>query len=425
MRAPARASIIAAIASASSLGCTSGGDTADDTSFVQRDSAGIAIAESGRPLWGREDGWHLAGQPEWTIGQEGPGAGHDDSPALSDVIDVRAVAGGRVVFGNRGWKQVLVVDSLGHLQRSLGREGEGPGEFRSFSGVFPCTGDRIGVLHAGALDVFHLVRGFVRRFTAHTGLVPDTRDVASDCRRMLSRGEARFPPPGQEGVLRLPLLWTDTAFQVLDTVVVDSFPGALTGQVSGAPPFPRFAPWSVFDPQYAVADTLVIHGLGTRPEIRWLLPDGRVTRIVRWNAVPVPVTDADRELWAEKRRRALARFGDNEDTRMGFPSLDEWREVPEVKPFFATSGDAIRVADDGHVWLRENPGTIEYYERYPPEEAIPPERWIVFDPSGRWLGSVAMPEGFHLHAVARGRAFGVHRDALDVETVRAYLILGY
>lgn len=271
------------IAVSTAFGCAAGEGTGD-AGFVQRDSAGITIAESRRPLWGREDGWHLAGQPEWIIGEEGPGTGNTDSPVLSDVIDVRAVTGGRVVFGNRGWNQVLVYDSLGHFEGSLGRKGEGPGEFRSFSGVFPCTGERIGVLHTGALDVFHLDRGFLRRFTARSGGVPDARAVSSDCRRMLSRGGARFPAPGQEGVLRLPLLWTDTAFQVLDTVVVDSIPGALTGQVSGAPPVPRFAPWSGFDPQYALADTLVIHGLGTRPELRWFLPDGRLMRIVRWSA---------------------------------------------------------------------------------------------------------------------------------------------
>lgn len=36
-------------------------------------------------------------------------------------------------------------------------------------------------------------------------------------------------------------------------------------------------------------------------------------------------------------------------------------------------------------------------------------------PEGRWLGSVTMPERFHLRHITRHRVLGVARDTLGVE----------
>jgi hypothetical protein len=47
-------------------------------------------------------------------------------------------------------------------------------------------------------------------------------------------------------------------------------------------------------------------------------------------------------------------------------------------------------------------------------------RWSVFDPSGRWLGEVAMPARGRITDIGDDYLVGVWRDDLDVETVRMY-----
>ncbi|MDT8369964.1 MAG: hypothetical protein RQ745_12225, partial [Longimicrobiales bacterium] len=59
--APGRWFALLAVLAASS-GCdTAGGDAGEP--FTQRDSAGIAIAESRRPAWGEGEGWRLSPEP--------------------------------------------------------------------------------------------------------------------------------------------------------------------------------------------------------------------------------------------------------------------------------------------------------------------------------------------------------------------------
>jgi hypothetical protein len=46
--------------------------------------------------------------------------------------------------------------------------------------------------------------------------------------------------------------------------------------------------------------------------------------------------------------------------------------------------------------------------------------WQVFDPDGRWLGTVATPPGGRILDIGEDYALGVWRDEMDVETVRMY-----
>ena len=49
-----------------------------------------------------------------------------------------------------------------------------------------------------------------------------------------------------------------------------------------------------------------------------------------------------------------------------------------------------------------------------------PGDWWVFEPDGRWLGTVRMPEGLDLSQVGEDFILGTHRDDLGVERVRLY-----
>jgi hypothetical protein len=47
-------------------------------------------------------------------------------------------------------------------------------------------------------------------------------------------------------------------------------------------------------------------------------------------------------------------------------------------------------------------------------------RWLVFDGDGILAAGVDTREGFEPHAVREDRVWGVFKDELDVESVRAY-----
>ncbi|HET7585332.1 MAG TPA: hypothetical protein VFK13_10510 [Gemmatimonadaceae bacterium] len=390
--------------------------------FSQRDSAGITIAESATPEWtAPAQGWHLADTAEWVIGAQGLGQGNTDQVPLSRVVSVIVLPGGRVLLGNDGSQQLLLYDSLGRLERTLSGPGDGPGELRVIRTVFPCRGDTIVVQQVYSLDVFDVKQGFVRRLSTHDGRPASVRAAAPDCRRFVRSGAVRLPPPGEHGALLQTVMWVDTAFTVLDTVAVDSVPGVFTvvnQETANDELYPKVPPWTADVPLIA-ADTFVVRGHAIRPELQWLWPDGRIQRIVRWRQLPVPVTNHDRALYTEKRRFWLAHAGSNPVARSMLPDLDDWHDVPRIKPFF----DKIRVDDEGDVWVLKNSLTQQLYEHFPPVEPEPPERWMIFTPSGRWLGELEMPERFQLHAVTSARVYGVAKDSLDVETVRAYRIL--
>jgi len=44
----------------------------------------------------------------------------------------------------------------------------------------------------------------------------------------------------------------------------------------------------------------------------------------------------------------------------------------------------------------------------------------VFDPGGRWLGEMTLPEGFRVFEIGKDYALGVYRDELGIEHVRMY-----
>ncbi|MDT8370079.1 MAG: hypothetical protein RQ745_12800, partial [Longimicrobiales bacterium] len=223
--------------------------------------------------------------------------GGSDQIPLSGVRDIRGLPDGRVVFGNLGSREVLVYDSLGRLDRRLGGAGDGPGDLRGMGGLFPCAGEMMLVSQGYSLDLFHVEDGFVRRHSAQGESRPVVRAVTADCRRILTEGERRSPPLGEHGYLRQALIWSDTAFAVLDTVAIDSIPGAWTRlHPDGSVQVVRLPPWWVEFP-LVVRDTLLIRGSSARPELRWHLPDGRVQRIVRWGQAPAPVTASDRRLY--------------------------------------------------------------------------------------------------------------------------------
>ena len=400
-------------------GCN--GSTADfpDEAFLVTDSAGVVIAESFHPAWEDDGGWSVAPEPELAIGAGATGGDDPDNPAFGWIRGLQVMSDGRIAVADATVAQVLVFDASGRFTHRFGGRGEGPGELRYLGGLRGCGGDTLIAASAHVFNFFDAEGNFVRRVPpGGSGRAPNVWLVSDDCRRFLV-SEVRMPEPaGEEGYSYDFVAWTDETFVPRDTI------GALIiGQyqpmtMEGGGLSYAGIPWTARSPLPVGSDETVI-GYGRWPELRFVTPAG-VKRIVRWHAAPEPITDEDRRRFEEERAACLARYdGEAIPEESGCDSLQDFNWLPSHKLHF----DDLRRNAHGNVWVRAIPGTSlgssdENRRREPAE----PERWTVLSASGKWLGTVRMPDGLSLEQVANGRVYGVHRDELGVATVRVHRI---
>lgn len=115
---------------------TSSDDAPDGTdgtppAVAVRDSAGIEIVESTAPIWAGGTPWSVGAEPEVSIGVV-------DGPAeyqLSAVSSAVRLPDGRILVAEGGSGELRYYGADGEHLRSVGREGEGPGEFSSVAGL--------------------------------------------------------------------------------------------------------------------------------------------------------------------------------------------------------------------------------------------------------------------------------------------------
>jgi len=66
--------------------------------------------------------------------------------------------------------------------------------------------------------------------------------------------------------------------------------------------------------------------------------------------------------------------------------------------------------------------SVGFEDRRPPFSPVEVEEWDIIDLSQGWLGTASMPNSFRLEAVQSDLLYGIHTDALDVLSVRAYAL---
>ena len=82
---------------------------------------------------------------------------------------------------------------------------------------------------------------------------------------------------------------------------------------------------------------------------------------------------------------------------------------------------ALLVDELGYLWVRQYRWrTDNHWTGSGSLMTSGPGDWWVFEPDGRWLGTVRMPEGLDLSQVGEDFILGTHRDELGVERVRLY-----
>ncbi len=342
-----------------------------------------------------------------------------DDP-FSLVVGMRELSRGRVVVADGGDGEVALVDFSTGERSPLGRQGAGPGEYRSPSAVFRGRGDTIWVFdpaqqrmtvflpdqkagipfrvemfdaatRTAVMAPFHADesgRLYAGALPVGAGgprmLIPDSVDVVRfDPRSAGTRNtlaKVRFPTSGTPEM------------RVEGTVIryTMAFPGLVTADS-----------WAVF-PDGRVA---IVHG--ATYTVEFIAPDGQRTtaRPIAYDRIPVTRADQEEEM-AEARRQLAEQLKAVQRNMPPNMTLDLNMTAPESWPemYPAISPLAVFAAPDGLLWVRR--ATPARLNR---------EHWDVISPAGALVARWRLPARTRLIGVGAGAAYTVRLDEDDLQ----------
>lgn len=324
---------------------------------------GIPRVTSTAPTgWSDTNGWKLV-----EIDSIAPPAG-----TLGELINPASMAvdgSGRVYLADQSPVVIKQYDSTGAFIRIIGREGEGPGEFRA--AFIAVRGNRL-MVHDPRLQrttLFDTSGAFVRSFhsvgivwadrvaldAAQRAVLPVFEEEPEDSTPGSAEVYARFDSLGRlVDTLRVPQVTDKNVWRIVRD-----------GRVRSAVDIP-FAPATEvgFGP-----DSGVIFGATSEYSIVLSAGHGDTTRLVRRTWDPVPVPDSLRE-------RDFHLIVSGMKQRMGEAAVAAFHlsDIPTTAPAW----DWLQTDDRGNIWVFRKPP-----ERDPTVD--------VFDPLGRWLGAIPVP----------------------------------
>lgn len=368
-----------------------------------RDSAGVTIVENHAPAWGPGEGWRLGPEPELTIGMlDGPPAYTFSAPRPYILSD------GRILVTDLAQNELRYFSADGEHLRTAGGAGDGPGEFARLSQVAVLDGDTVMAFDGGHL-----------RFTSFDGagdllgvenveLSADTRTArffgVADTFRVLGRDFTSEDPSGLPRD-RLEVLLLDPAGE--PTTVLDTLHGrrVVQREAPGGTTLMTRLPFEA-SPAVSAGNGRVYSSPADRFEVRVHTPDGALERIVRLDRSARPVTDETIERYMAGLEDQFERFDTPADFRDAFRAMNE--EAARSSSLMPAIRD-VRVEESGHLLVV--PWT-------PAWEPTPPV--LVFDPDGRWLGELEVPDGHAVTDLAAERAVAAWQDELEVNYVRVF-----
>lgn len=357
-------------------------------------SGRVLVSSADREMHGEGGGLRLV--EELRIGDvlgEGPGA-------LGDIVSLAVDGQGVFYVGDQAAKQVLVFDAGGTFVRGLGRAGGGPGEFRWLLGGVGIAWqppDRLWVSDPPFLSVM-----------GTSGLLLAASFGGLDL------GTAVPPRVDQEGFAyygrRLP--WTPgepVNLAALGIASIDKYAVSDAAEVVHAGSLKLDPPPTVVrqGPVDARESAVIfeISSLPMQPEVLWAIgPDGHawVANTSEYRVHEVTFA-GDTLRTVELRREPDPLVGAERDSLAEAEGFE-----PDELPAFRRMFDRIDVAPDGYLWVHRRLSNRTF-------------AWDVFDPCGRFEGTVApeTPLGWWdpFVVAAGGVLVAVTKDELDLEYV--------
>lgn len=336
----------------------------------------------------------------WRAGPVLMQAGHAEDPnglELSRVVGAVRTRDGRVVIGNAGANELVVVDANGRPIARAGRGGEGPGEFRSLSriGITPegeiWAADRIQRL----IHLFGSTAEFSRTislksFTTPGGLHP--AGVMTDGRFVLYSAAIPLGGPAAQ--------FDSTDIVLLDprngeSITIARVPQTDVGDPLGSKLFG--APLIL-----AVGATEIWRGFGDQYRVHRMDGTGRVRGGLDKRQPAVPLNASVWTRYLDARAAASRAAGRSAEELEQMRQRLEGTTRPSQLPFYS---DAM-VDLSGNLWVRG----------FEVPDVITPD-WDVFDSAGNWLTTLPLPERFRPMQIGPDWILGVQRDEDGVESV--------
>lgn len=386
-----------------------GDGSSGDSSLIVRDSAGIEIVESVAAASTSGAPWRVSTAPILEIGAaDGP-----DPYQLDRVSGVVRLSDGRIAVADGGSRRIRYYDESGRHIVDAGGSGGGPGEFEALSSVVLMPGDSVGGWDPGAkrLSIFDVDGQFGRAVTFDrvAGFSASLQGVFADGSVVISPGQDVQALMGLEpGEYRRTVVYLRFAGDgaLVDTVAAAQGPEMVAyreGASFGNRPvlFGR-------DHHVTLAGDRFYAGDSDAFEIGVSASDGAPLRLIRRPGDPRPVTRAELEeavrRAAEGQARSRRMLAERTGGELPEPDLADFAHR-ETYPAF----NQLLVDTEDNLWV----------QAYPPPGTERRE-WSVFDPDGRWLGTLQTPEGLEIYQIGSDYLLGRWQDELDVHYVRMY-----
>jgi hypothetical protein len=395
------------------LASCAGGESATGPHQL-RDSAGVRIAENLGPIWTEVSTWTLSAEPVVRIG-----ALEGEPAYLFDRIrGLVVLADGRIVVSNGGTNTIRWFDPAGRFLFERGGEGDGPGEFRGVGQLTVTAGDtilasdsRTDRLALFASDGAFLAGMRLLGLPSSPGRVFRISDgsfvVGSSGFSSVQLGDG----PRPEGHRRFPTPIVHVSAEGASADTIGLFPGLEMrfrvdeqGRSSFGPhPYGKSL-------VYGVRDDRVHVGTAESFTIDVFSAEGALLRSVRAPDVDQTIDPVQ----AAKTLRAMLeglpeyRAATAEERAEADADLeDDVRSFPPTRPAYS----GLLIDELGFLWVGEH---------HPDTRAS--RRWAVFDPEGRFVGSLAMPTRFTPLAISADRVLGRSEDELGVQYVSVYAL---
>lgn len=359
-----------------------------------RDSAGVLMYESSGAAWRAEDAWKVDEAPLLDLTTSGTGAAHE----FVSVSDAVRLTDGRIIVSAE--REIRIFSPQGTLMGRVGRDGDGPGEFRASPQIAKLDGDSIA-----AYD-FRMRR--VTLYSPEFDLINviNVREPLAD--REFVAFQGGFIGLGLSFAAGTPLGLSRTPVPVIavsrDGQVIDTLTMASGTEIVA---LPRGEAVLLESPLFGRMSHLALRGdqlaLGDATELEFRIVDlsgRRPLRIVRGNK---PLLLSEEDIEAEK--RALA--GDQASPEV--PSLLGELVSAIPKPYRRPGYASLQMDVTGAVWLEEYRSESERFKD---------SAWEVFEMPGVWLGQVVVPGRFRILDIGVDYILGVRLDDLDAEHVQ-------
>lgn len=379
-------------------------------------SGAVRVVNPAEGLW--ESGgapWRLV--PELVLGEiEGP-----DEELFAQISGLEVDEAGRIYVLDRQLNELRIFSPDGTHVRTVGRSGEGPGEYAAANGLEWLSPDTLLVIdqRGSRYSVLTKEGEYVRSVSRRLGFYGWAFGGGYRDGRIYELFQVRVGEESHPALLGTSLRRSGAAAMSDSAPMGDGDPSLASsaGDTVMLPSskVPLLESFSVQNerggmfigvpfgakPVYHLSSTGDIwHGHGSEPRIFRSSFSGDTISEVVLQAVPMPVTSEEVAEWEAGR-------GPKQFREMG-GKLDMGR-IPKVKPFF----DDLYVDPDGYLWLSIPAG---------PAETV----FAVVDPDGRYLGRLQVDgikrDVYTPPVVRNGRLHMVGRDELGVQRVYGFRI---